>query len=218
MKIIIIALSLFFASIAATIKAQTPIEIAGGHQKTSLDVMFFKFFKKNNGSQSRFLFFNRNRVTIDYRQNSSQYLPVFGSTNAVSFNHKNLLGLAPVIVAQVLNRGIYSKAGLQYYYRKKEFTVFSWAVVELLKNPHVDLFALARFEPKITKNLHLYNQIELLSAVPTEVSGNFNFIQRLRVGLKSRSWQFGIAADFNQAGNESFIKTSNIGGFLRHEL
>jgi hypothetical protein len=219
MKIKLILLNVSFVLLSLSAKAQIPVEILFGHKKSTLDVMFFKYVKKTNGDDpSRFLFFNRNRVTMDYRNTLSSFLPVFGSTNAVSFNHTKLHGFAPVVVAQILNQGIYPKTGVQLYYRKKGFTVFSWAVVELLKNPHIDVFALIRYEPKSIKKWQLYHQIEFLNVLPTESCSNFNFIQRIRTGLKSQAWQFGLGVDLIQTGNKSFVKTNNFGGFLRHEL
>ena len=94
--------------------------------------MLFKYFKNKEATNSKFLFFNRNRVSIDYKQTTTTYLPVFGFTEAISYNHQKLIGFAPVIVTQVNNKGIFPKAGMQYFYRKKYFTIFSWIVCEIL--------------------------------------------------------------------------------------
>ncbi len=198
--------------------AQIPVEVFVGNKKTSFDLLFFKFFKNKETANSRFLFFNRNRVSIDYKQTSTTYLPTFGFTEAVSYNHPNLKGFAPVIVAQVNNKGVYPKAGIQYFHHMNNFTFFSWIVCETLKNPKLDLFILTRFEPKLTAKLNLFTQLELVNAFPTVSTGNFNLFQRVRVGLKINSFQFGAGADFNEFGNSTFVNTNNIGGFLRYEF
>ncbi len=213
----------FFAAVAACLlgqaaMAQTPVEIFGGHEKATLDVLFFKFFKKADGTNSRFLFFNRNRASVDYRQTTTQFLPQFGSTNAVSFNHQKLRGFAPVAVVQVFNRGVFPKAGFQFFQRKNNLTVFSWAVVELLENPNLDWFVLARFEPKLNGKWRFFTQFELLAAFPTDKKLNQNITERGRLGLKNGAFQFGIGADFTQNGRDIFFKTDNFGGFLRHEF
>lgn len=136
--------------------AQIPVELFTGAKKTSFDLMFFKYFKNAETSTSRFLFFNRNRVTIDYAQTSTTNLPTFGFTEAISYNHPKLKGFAPVIVAQINNKGIYPKAGLQYFYRKKNITFFGWVVAEIKNKPNLDLFALVRYEPKIADKLNLF--------------------------------------------------------------
>lgn len=215
---LVIILICFISAISGTIKAQIPVEVFGGHKKASFDVMFFKYFKNKETANSKFLFFNRNRVSFDYKQTTTTYLPAFGFTEAVSYNHPKMKGFAPVIVAQVNNKGIYPKAGIQYYYRKHNFTLFSWVVCETLKDPNVDGFVLTRYEPKLTEKLNLFTQLELVNAFPTTSTGNYNFFQRVRVGLKIKAWQFGAGADFNEFGNSTFENTNNIGGFLRHEF
>jgi hypothetical protein len=214
---------IFFTVIASLIFmsgafAQIPVEVFAGHKKTSFDLMFFKFFKNKEATNSKFLFFNRNRVSIDYKQTTTSNLPTFGFTEALSYNHPKLKGFAPVVVAQVNNKGIFPKAGLQYFYRKNDFTFFSWVVCETLKDPNLDLFVLTRYEPKLTEKLNLFTQLELVNAFPTEGTGNYNLFQRVRVGLKIKSLQVGAGADFNEFGNKTFINTNNIGGFLRYEF
>lgn len=212
----IIAGLISFAS--SSLYAQIPVEVFGGDKKTTLDILFFKYFKNKRDENSKFLFFNRNRASIDYRQTSTANLPAFGFTEAVSYNHGKLKGFAPVAVVQIFNNGVFPKAGVQYFHRKSDFTFFSWVVIELVHNPTIDFFVLTRFEPKLTDKLHLFTQLELVNAFPTEVNANYNFIQRSRLGLKIKDWQFGFGSDFNEFGTTTFTNTSNIGAFLRHEF
>ena len=58
--------------------AQIPVEIFGGHHRSTIDIMFFKFFKNNKAENSPWLFFNRNRASIDYRMTDTSFLPQFG--------------------------------------------------------------------------------------------------------------------------------------------
>lgn len=198
--------------------SQIPIEIFGGHKKTTLDILFFKYFKNSENENSKFLFFNRNRASIDYEQTSTTKLPSFGFTEAVSFNHPRLKGFAPVAVIQIFNSGVFPKAGVQYFHRKKVFTFFSWLVCEPANKPTIDFFLLTRIEPKLTEKLNLFVQLELVNAMPTETDANHNYIQRARLGLKIKTWQFGLGSDFNQFGVDRFTTNNNLGGFLRHEF
>jgi hypothetical protein len=66
--------------------SQIPVEVFAGHEKTTVDLMFFRFFKNSAGENSRFLFFNRNRASVDYRMTGKSYLPQFGFTEA-EVNH-----------------------------------------------------------------------------------------------------------------------------------
>jgi hypothetical protein len=207
-----------FTSIFARTEAQIPVEIFLGHDRSTVDIMFFKFFKNREGKNTRWLFFNRNRASIDYRITQTQYLPQFGFTEAISYNHEKLKGFAPVMVGQVLSWGVYPKAGIQYALVRKNLTVFTWLVSELLEEPDLDYFLLFRYTPRLSEKTNLFTQVESVNAFPTVSSQNFSFTQRFRLGLQFNSYQLGAGADFNQTGHTTFVKTYNLGGFIRHEF
>ena len=211
---------IFFASlvvfVSAGLRAQLPIEVFAGHEKTTLDLLFFRNIKNRNQQNTPFLFFNRNRASVDYRQTTTAFLPQFGFTEALSYNAPRLHGLAPVLVAQLLNRGVFPKAGVQYFMGKSDFSFFTWLVTELLERPNLDVFVLTRYEPALKGRLHLFTQVELVSAFPTADTKPFAFVQRLRLGLKTGSWQYGLGVDFAQTGrSQSMTRTQNAGVFLR---
>lgn len=211
-------LIIFLISICGSVKSQIPVEVFGGHEKSTVDIMFFKFFKNKKEENSRWLFFNRNRASVDYRMTTKTYLPQFGFTEAISYNHSKLKGFAPVMVGQVLSWGVFPKAGIQYAHITKNMTVFTWVVSEMLSNPDLDFFLLFRYTPKISEKLSLYTQFETGNTFPTTRNDNFSFTQRLRLGLSIKGYQFGAGSDFNQSGNSSFTQTYNVGGFIRHEF
>lgn len=198
--------------------AQIPVELFAGEKKISFDLMFFKFIKNSESKNTKFLFFNRNRTNIDYKQTTTSNLPTFGFTEAISYNDTSLYGFAPVFVTQIGNRGVYPKAGLQFYKKVNDLTFFSWVVSETLKNPNIDFFLLARYEPSIAENVYLFSQIELVNSFPTLSNTSYNLFQRLRLGVKYSEWQFGVGADFSQYGINYFISSHNLGVFLRHEF
>lgn len=203
---------------AANLGAQIPVEIFVGHERSTFDVLFFRYLKNHDGQNSRWLFFNRNRASIDYRITSTQFLPQYGFTEALSYNIPTWKGIAPVLVAQLLNRGIYPKTGLQYARVSKTLTVFGWVVTETRQKPNLDLFILARYTPSISEKIQLFSQIELVNAFPTVSLGSYSFIQRARLGLKMKDWQYGLGADLTRTGHENWVTTQNIGVFLRHEF
>lgn len=214
-KIFIVMAMLLYKGIAF---AQIPVEIFAGHKKATVDIMFFKFFKNKEGPNSKFLFFNRNRASMDYAMTETTNLPQFGFTEAFSYNHEKLKGFAPVVVASILSKGVFPKAGIQFAKIKKDYTIFSWIVAETLNEPNVDFFFLARYTPKLTDKLNLFSQIELVNAIPTVEANNFAFTQRFRLGLKIKEFQFGAGLDLTQLGRNDFNQTKNYGGFLRYEF
>ena len=211
-------LIIILIALCTNAKAQIPVEIFVGNEKTTVDIMFFKYFKNKQGENSRWLFFNRNRARVDYRMTSKTYLPQFGFTEAISYNHEKLKGFAPVLVGQVLSWGVYPKAGIQYAHIRKNMMVFTWLVCETLEKPDLDYFLLFRCTPKLSEKINLFTQLESVNTFPTVRTDNYSFTQRLRLGLSIKSYQFGAGADFNQTGNSTFAKIYNVGGFIRHEF
>lgn len=199
-------------------RAQIAVEIFGGHQKASFDLMFFKFFKTQADQNSRFLFFSRERALVDYQQTTTSHLPLFGFTEAISYNHPALKGFAPVVVGQILNGGTFAKTGIQYAHVSKTWTVFGWSVVELGPKPDVDVFLMLRYTPPLSEKWQLFSQVELINSLLANKITLLNFTQRLRLGLKKSDWQFGLGSDFSSIGRDLFTTTSNTGIFLRHEF
>jgi hypothetical protein len=190
--------------------AQIPVEAFFGNERTTADVLWFRYIKNAEDQSSKFLFFNRSRASVDYSNQTA-----FGLTNAVSYNFKSGLGL--VAVAQFFGNGLFPKAGIQYYTRKKNWTLFTWIVSETWSKPSFDWFVLSRFEPALSENLKLFTQLETLSI--TDNQGQYQFTQRVRIGIGFKhAWQVGFGGDFQQIKSESRLQTHNLGLFLRKEF
>ncbi|MBL7929144.1 MAG: hypothetical protein JNL47_06700 [Bacteroidia bacterium] len=197
-------------------KAQLPFEVFTGHRRTTADLMFFKYIKHKEGS-SPFLFFNRNRASVDYRQTSVQYMPQFGFTEALSYNHKSLKGFAPVVLIQILNNGTFPKAGIQKAATKKDFLFFSWLVTNLRKNPGIDWFLLMRFTPKITEKTKIFLQAETIHTYPDLKFKTPNSTLRARAGLQWQRFQTGAGCDQILSG-KSVSHRNNTGIFVRYNF
>ncbi len=189
------------------VKAQS-VETYAGHKRAGVDLMWFNYFKNKKNERSPFLFFSRNRASTDYDNSPT----AFGSTNAVSYNFKNGVGL--VAVGSFLNAGFTPKAGVQFVKMKGDFLFFGWLVADLKKEGNLDLFGLFRYQPMLNERWRLFSQVELFPIYNPEKEF-WNLTQRLRLGAKYRAWAAGFMADFNQSGADDFVKTKNLGGFLR---
>jgi hypothetical protein len=187
------------------------LEYYAGHRRTGVDILWFKYFKTAESKTSPFLFFSRNRASVDYHDSPT----LFGSTNAVSYNLKNGLGFTAV--ASFTNSGFMPKAGVQYYIGKKDIMFFGWLVAEIKRDGNLDLFGLFRYQPEINKSWKGFLQIELFP-VFNPSSHILNITQRIRTGFRRNAWAGGLMADFNQTGKNTFVTSHNTGGFLRYEF
>ena len=173
--------------------------------------MWFRYFKSATDQHSPFLFFSRNRASVDY-QNSPT---AFGSTNAVSYNFDKGLGL--VAVGSLVNTGFVPKAGVQYVRIKGDFLFFGWLVADLKKEGNVDLFGMFRWQPALGGPWRLFSQVELFPVYQPK-NELWNLTQRLRLGVRRQAWALGAMADFNQSGKGELTQTHNLGGFVRYEF
>lgn len=186
-------------------------EVYAGHKRTGIDLMWFRNFRHQKGQPRHWLYFSRNRASIS----SAQSPVLYGSTNAVSYNFTNGLGL--VGVTNWLATGVVPKAGLQYYKRSGNMMVFGWLVADLVRAGSIDAFVMWRFQPSITQTYKAFLQAELFP-VYTPGTGNLNITQRVRLGARYHDWVAGPMADFNESGQEKLTLTVNAGLFLRYEF
>lgn len=186
-------------------------EIYGGHQRAGVDLMWFKYFSNAEGKNSPFLFFSRNRASVDYENKTG----AFGSVNAISWNLKN--GLGAVAVGSFLNSGFTPKVGIQYFKARGDFMFFGWLVTDLKKHGQTDLFGLFRYQPRIRGELKMFAQAELFP-VFRPYDSYWNITERFRLGLRKKAWACGLMADLNHSGKTKLTHTNNLGGFVRHEF
>lgn len=202
--------AIFLILTGVRVQAQS-VETFAGDKRAGADLMWFKSFSDTKEARTPFLFFSRNRASVDYKGSPS----AFASTNAVSYNFKNGLGL--VAAAVFLNAGFVPKAGIQLYKQKRDFMFFGWLVADLKKNGNADLFGLFRYQPKINETWRGFLQLELFPTYHPG-SGSWNLTERTRIGGKYHRWAGGLMVDLNQAGKGQLNSTSNIGGFLRYDF
>lgn len=214
-SILIVCALLNFASSA---QYQIPVEFFAGQKRATADIMFFQFFKNKEKENTPWLFFNRNRASVPYPLGHSLQTPLFGFTEALSYNAQKLKGFAPVAVLQILSNDVSAKAGIQYARVKERLTIFSWLVSETKSQGNIDFFLLTRYTPRLTDRLDLFTQLETLNQIPTSGYAIYSFTQRLRLGLQYHRFQIGLGADWTQFGKNSILKSQNNGLFIRHQF
>lgn len=186
------------------------VELYAGHWRAGVDLMWFKNFKDDAGKPAPWLFFSRHRASVNY---SNQ--PLWGSTNAVSYNFKS--GVGTVAVAALGSNGFTSKLGVQYNKQHGNWLFFGWLVADVRKRGGIDLFGLWRYQPALNERWKALLQVELFP-VYQPAARWWNLTQRLRLGAKYRSWSGGWMVDLNQTGSKHLAATSNIGAFMRHDF
>lgn len=185
------------------------VEFYAGHQRSGVDIMWFRNFRNFRNEASPLLFFSRNRASVDNGN------AAFGSTNAVSWNFRSGIGL--VAVGSFLGGGFTPKAGLQYYRQRGDLMCFGWLVADLQRNGNVDLFGMFRYSPAMRSGWRIFSQLELFPVYRT-ATGTFHLTQRLRVGPRYKAWATGLMVDLNRGLERDGVSFWNTGGFLRYDF
>lgn len=186
-------------------------EYYAGHQRTGVDIMWFKYFKDQENQATPWLLFSRNRASVDYHDSPS----LFGSTNAISYNFKN--GIGVVGVASFLNNGFTPKLGFQYYHQNNNLMFFGWVVADLEKHGNIDVFGMLRYQPKFNQQWSLFGQLEFFPVYNPHME-IWNITHRFRFGPKYKYFAWGIMMDLNQTRFDTWTSSKNFGGFLRSEF
>lgn len=209
---------IFFVICHLSAEAQIPAEIFVGEKRATIDVMFFKYFKNAKEENTRWLFFHRNRASVDVKADLSKQNVLFGFTEAFSYNDPGLKGVAPVAVLSVLNAGVTPKAGVQYVSLHSSFTLFTWAVASIQSQTVLDYFLLMRYTPAIGTHTKAFLQFESINALATEKSAPHAFTLRSRIGLKHGHFQWGVGIDQSWTGRNDYLVSTNPGIFVRYEF
>ena len=150
------------------------------------------FFRNANDQPSRFSLLQPDARFGRLQDHFDDQSAFVRTDRSVQLQRPKLKGVAPVAVVQLLNRGVYPKAGVQYVLLRKEVTLFTWLVSEPDNEPVVDHFLLVRYTPKITERYQLFLQAESISAFPSQANENrslHNALARahaLRLSVRSR--------------------------------
>ncbi len=186
---------------STTYAASGSAEINAGNKSATLDFKFSQELAPNIG------LFVRNRITSNYQKKIDFF-------NLVDLSYKLLPGLDAILENQFTPERITPRIGMQYFHKAGNLKLFSASTFNLINEPNLELMSKISYEPQIGK-YHLLNELEAITNLGR--FGHNYSLQRLRLGLDLNGSKVGIAADFNEAGN-NLIPSYNLGIFLRRDF
>ena len=176
------------------------LEIMVGNERIFADVQWLKFID----SQKQWSLFSRTRATVDYENQTNLFSGAY-----LNYTLKN--GLGASLVGKIGNSGG-ADAGFHIFKAKRDWMLFGLASVGLKNELEYSWFSIFRYTPKIKDHWKFYSSLELFTLLRKE--NHLVSIQRIRLGFDYRQFQFGVAGNFSESGND-WISFSNIGGFVR---
>ena len=177
------------------------LEIMVGNERIFADVQWLKFIDQSR----KWSVFSRTRATVDYENQSNLFSGAY--LNATT---KSGIGLS--IIGKIGNQGGGGDAGIHIFKAKSNWMLFGLASVGFKNKLEYSWFSIFRFTPKINSKLKLYFSVELFNLFERDF--HLISVQRIRLGIDFKSFQFGAAANFSEIG-KNWSSQSNLGGFIR---
>lgn len=183
--------------------AQTQsLEIMAGGEGAFFDLQWLKPFDQ----KYRQSLFSRTRMTVDYDNQANIFSGAY-------LNFTSKPGIGGSLVGKVSQAtGAGADAGIHFFKAKPAWTLFALASLGLKKELEYSWFSILRFTPKIKRGWKGYTSLELFHLF--NKNGHSFSVERLRLGVDWRGYQFGLAGNFQQIGTD-FTAADNLGGFLR---
>ena len=198
-RLLLIAALLWGAAIPA--RSQS-LEIMAGNSHVFADLQWLKPFDQ----QFRWSLFSRTRMTVDYDNRANLFSGAY-------LNYTSKAGIGGSLVGKISQTsGAAADAGAHIFKAKPNWMLFGLATVGLKKDLEYSWFSIFRFTPAISSHWKWYTSLELYHLFRKD--GHAFSVERIRLGLDWKGFQFGLAGDFQQSGRD-FTPSENWGGFVR---
>ncbi|MCE3227362.1 MAG: hypothetical protein K0S32_1913 [Bacteroidetes bacterium] len=111
--------------------------------------------------------------------------------------------------------GFYSSVNIQLFKFGNNYTFIFVPRIDLAKKPTYDFMFLAEYKPRLSEKIKLYARFQTMMNYGDK--GHNRSYQYVRFGLEQKTFQFGVAANYDCFGRE-MLYVSNYGLFIRKEM
>ena len=195
----VVAFPLFLCFFTKT-QAQS-IELMVGEKRVFADLQWLRFMDKNR----HWSVFSRTRATVDYNNQSDLFSGAY-----LNFTVKN--GFGASLVGRIGASGAGADAGLHFFKAKKNWMLFALASYALQQEPQASWFSIVRYTPELNEQWRLYSSLELFTVLGD--TGHQFSVQRIRIGLDKKGYQFGLGNNLSETGRAP-VYFNNFGVFFR---
>jgi hypothetical protein len=181
------------------------VELMPGSEYTFVDVQWLSRFDQSE----KWSFFSRTRATTVGDQETNLFTGGY-------LNYTTAKGLGASLVGRIATGGSGSDAGIHYFQAHESWMLFALASIELSDELSYGWFSIFRFTPVLSEKWRLYNSLELFSNFND--AGHYYSVQRLRVGVDYKRYQFGPGIDLSAFGEGYESNPTNFGFFIRKQF
>ena len=197
-----ISLLLIFLSLKSVSRS---LELMPGTERVFVDVQWLKFLDE----KSSWSVFSRSRATSDYEGNSNLFTGAY-------LNYTTKMGLGTTLVGRMSSNNVGGDIGIHFFKANQHFMVYALTSVEMSSNFSYSWFSIARYTPALNENWDIYSSLELFTNFSQ--SRHVASVQRIRAGLSSNGWQFGLAFNLSGLGENYQVRDFNPGVFVRKQF
>ncbi len=179
-------------------------ELMPGTERVFMDVQYLNYFDGDNTVS----LFSRTRATAKYDRHSTD---VF---TGAYLNYTTKSGFGTTVIGRISSSTSGVDIGIHYFKATKSFMVYALPSINLNDELLYSWFSILRFTPKMGDHWKLYSSLELFFAF--DEKGNLSSVQRMRLGVDKKGYQFGVAVNLN---NSRFSDADvNPGVFIRKQF
>ncbi len=153
--------------------------------------------------------FSRSRATVDYSEQTNLFSGAY-------LNYTTASGFGTTLLGRIATNGAGAEAGPHFFSRSSGFMIYALASIAVKSDPSYTWFSILRFTPVLTENWQLFTGLELFSSFNAD--GHIASVQRLRAGLETAGYQFGLALNLAGLGRNYERAECNPGVFLRKQF
>jgi hypothetical protein len=187
-----------------------PIELVLGNSRLSLQ----SIINKNLPESKRFSFFSVTNFESDYSQNADGL--DFINNSQISFEIYKGFGISSGVNINKAT-GLSPTLGLQYVFANPKWLFVVTPNLIFSTGNTSSVLSILEYKPKLTDLLKLYSRVQGLYNHNIKSSSHERSYLQLRIGLEYKSYQFGLASNFDYFGpNHSF--KDNYGVFIRANI
>ena len=183
MRIILaIFISIFYWSTAG---AQS-FEVLMGTERVFIDAQFLKAID----AEKRWSFLSRTRATIEYDDEANS---VFTGGYLI---YASKSGLGATVLGRIVPSGFDVDAGISFFKVTGPWLIYALPSINIDSELYYSWFSILRYQPELKNDWKLYSSLELFTAFVQ--IGHLNSVQRIRLGVDKKGYQFGIGVNLEE--------------------
>ncbi|MGE3801270.1 MAG: hypothetical protein AB7H80_09635 [Candidatus Kapaibacterium sp.] len=196
----------FFIAITSSLSIQAQsFEFMPGTEQIFIDVQWLNTFDE----EKKWSLFSRTRATTDYDEKTDLFTGAY-------LNYTTASGIGGTVLGRIGSRGAGGDAGIHFFKAKKSILIYALASLDIDLDFAYSWFSIIRYTPEFNDTWRLYSSLELFSNFNAD--GHVASVQRIRAGIDRSGYQFGLALNLSEIGNNYDAVGTNPGLFVRKQF